>query len=109
VKNVMRKGKNPLVERRQIPRYLFECDLSGTELPLLASEAELTVFRGRVQNIGSGGLCFLTDRAIEVAQLIRCDLRIDSVPTAIRLVMQVRWSQSLPWEFGYAVGTSFLI
>jgi hypothetical protein len=111
MKNVMSDAseENLMVERRQDQRYLFACELTGTELPSLAAEAELIVFRGQVQNISSGGMCFLTDQAVQVSHLIRCEVRIDAVPTAIRLLMQVRWCRSLPGGAGYAVGTSFLI
>jgi hypothetical protein len=95
-------------ERRRDARYPFLCELKGTELSSLGSpQANPSVFRGRAQNISSGGLCVVVDEAVEVSRLIRCEIRVASVPVAIPLVMQVRWSRRMPE--GYAVGTSFVL
>ena len=95
-------------ERRRHPRYRVSGELRARELPLLGSpKGHKGVIRGRVQNISTGGFCVLTDQAMKVSNLVRCEVRLLKIPVAIPVVLQVRWIHRNSEEYAYKVGMQF--
>ena len=97
-------------ERRRHPRYPLAGELRARELPLLGSpKGHKGVIRGRVQNVSSGGFCVLTDHAMKVSDLVRCEVRLFKFPVQIPVVLQVRWIHKSSDGERYKVGLQFFL
>ena len=96
-------------EERQFPRYAVHCKVSVQPLRPSGITAEnLGAVEGEIQNISSGGFCFLADRPSELASVLRCEISFPGAPIAIPTLAHVRWSR--PDEHGgYAAGVRFLL
>jgi PilZ domain-containing protein len=76
-------------------------DLRGRKLPSLGLREEgKNVFRGKVENIGVGGICLLSDRSIPLSSLVRCEIVVPGTSVTIPTLMQVRWAQKRPNRIG---------
>jgi PilZ domain-containing protein len=76
-------------------------DLRGRKLPSLGLREEgKNVFRGKVENIGVGGICLLSDRSIPLSSLVRCEIVVPGTFVPIPTLMQVRWAQKRPNKIG---------
>jgi PilZ domain len=77
---------------RQHPRYPLPLIVNfevGASLTLQASHQKEE--EGIGQNISEGGLCLITDRALEESQVIKIRLPIPNVSATIPTLAEVRW------------------
>lgn len=96
-------------DRRRYPRYPFTCVVRARELSVLGlSRQKKGVVRGWIQNVSKGGLCILTNQALDAANLVRCEISLFKIPVAIPVVLRVRWVDKNPEGRGYRIGAQFL-
>jgi hypothetical protein len=96
----MKRGRRR--EQRQHPRFQLRTALRGRTLPplgILQGEGE-SAFGGRIQNIGAGGICLLSDRPIPVASVVRCEIVLPKTSAGIPTLMQVRWVDAASNQIG---------
>ena len=97
-------------EKRHTPRALREIRLHISTLSRLAVLEEPTIsLQGVTENVSAGGVCLLTDRALPLNSVVRCELAVSETPMSIPTLMQVRWLQSLEAAGKYKVGMQFLL
>lgn len=95
-------------ERRFHSRYPVCLKLIGHELPEI--EAGLSCcrfFDAWTENIGSGGLCLISDQEIRPASLICCQISLTDVPVAVPALMTVQWVERSE-SGGFRLGLKFL-
>ena len=100
-------------EKRQYQRYAVTCQLKGTALtPVDAfgrTRAAITQdICGEIPDISAGGLCLLTDDKVEVADALRCEIRVSSLPIGIPALVNVRWTGPSDGPYAYRLGLQFL-
>ena len=97
-------------EQRDHPRYVVPGKVSGRQLtPRGLPKARKSVIQGRMENIGAGGLCLLTNDTIKVSYLFQCEITIAKTPAAIPTFTQVRWVEKNAKGAKYRVGLQFLL
>ncbi len=97
-------------ERRHHPRYVVPCRVKGRQLPPLGfPKARKRIIQGRIENIGGGGLCLLTNDALKVPYLLQCEITIPKTAAAIPTFTQVRWIEKNAKGLTYRVGLQFLL
>ena len=74
-----------------------------------SSEASAVAVRGTIEDIGEGGLRFLTDRELPVSALVEFRIVVPSVPVPIPTLLSVRWSRKRRSGRRYDVGLQFLV
>ncbi len=67
------------------------------------------LIRGRLHDMSKGGFCVLTDKALKVLKVVRCEIGLAKVPAAIPTVSQVRWIQKNARGPRYRIGMQFLV
>ena len=67
------------------------------------------MIQGRIDNIGAGGLCLLTNDAIKLSYLLQCEICIPNTAAAIPTLTQVRWIQRNAKGVRYKVGLQVLL
>jgi len=101
----MKRGRRR--EQRHHQRFPLKTTLRGRTLPPLGippGEGE-SAFSGQIQNIGAGGICFLSDRSIPVASVVRCEIVVPKTSAGIPTLMQVRWADAA----SNTIGLQFLL
>jgi len=80
-----------------------------TELPQVGSkDRSPTVVRAKARDLSRGGMCVVSDEAIPLIGLVRCELALPGVPTPIPTMMQTRWSRTKNRD-KCATGLQFLL
>ena len=77
---------------RQHPRYPLPLMVNfevGASLTVQASDQKKEA--GNAQNVSEGGICLITDRALEESQIIKLRLSIPNVRATIPTLAEVRW------------------
>jgi len=102
-------GKRRADQRRE-QRYPFSCEVRAHDLPLYGvSKAHKGPIRGTVEDISSGGLSFLSDRAVKPSSLVRCAIRFSDLPVTLPVLTQVRWIQKEIGARKYRIGLQFFL
>ena len=97
-------------ERRYGRRYVLHLSFKGTQLSFVGvSRRPRGIVRGKVQNIGAGGLCLLASHGLAESQLVRGELILPDIPVGIPTLMQVRWIRRATEGPRYITGLQFLI
>ncbi|OLC95632.1 MAG: hypothetical protein AUH86_11575 [Acidobacteria bacterium 13_1_40CM_4_58_4] len=85
-------------------------EMRGEELLLLEfSQERKPTSRGWIQDIGTGGICFVGDEPMTVFALVRCEIVVSDTAVGIPTLMQVRWIQEISTGNGCKIGLKFLI
>ena len=103
----MTTGERP--ERRRQQRFRRQIELRAkqlTSLGLPRREPDSAI-QGQIQNIGVGGICFLSKRPVAESSLVRCEIAVSGTGATIPTLMQVRWTQKS--TNGYEMGLQFLL
>lgn len=88
--------RNADQEHRVHPRFPLILDIKMRELGLLFSQQQSpqTVL-GRLQNLSRGGLCAFTDKSLDGASMVVCDIVVPELPVPIPVLANVRWSEQI--------------
>ena len=62
-----------------------------------------------MRDISAGGLSLLTNRIVEVSDVLRCELPVQRLPVTIPVLCQVRWIRKNIDGRKHMVGLQFLI
>jgi len=80
-------------ERRQHERYPQVLEVHArTLLSGQTASAPPKEFDGRLHNLSNGGVCILSQCALQADTFLCCDLPVFDAPVSIPTLMQVRWT-----------------
>jgi len=65
--------------------------------------------RGKIVNVSTGGLCLLTDEALEIGQVLKMALPLPRVDVTAPTLAEVRWVKNESPKSGYQAGLRFLL
>jgi hypothetical protein len=65
--------------------------------------------RGKLTNIGLGGVCFVANQELPVSALVECRISVPSVPVPIPILLSVRWSRKRSSDSKHDIGLQFLV
>ena len=65
--------------------------------------------RGTVVNVSTGGLCLMTNEALEVGQVLKMALPLPRVEVTAPTLAEVRWVKNESSKSGYQAGLRFLL
>jgi len=83
--------------RRQHARYpLAQTVIFEVSAPLTLQESHQEEAEGDTQNVSEGGLCFITEQALEESQIIKIKIPIPNVVAATPTLAEVRWVKRQP-------------
>jgi len=83
-------ASSAVFDQRKHRRISWRAQMTANELP---SDSLFPGFKvtGEVINIGTGGVCIVSDVPLEAATVVQCDMRLPGVDVRIPTVMQVAW------------------
>lgn len=81
----------------------------GTLSQLTVLEEPKISLQGVTENVGRGGVCLVTDQALPLNSLLRCEFSVADTPMDVPTLMQVRWLQRVEGENKYKIGLQFLL
>ncbi len=97
-------------ERRVHPRFSHIMEMRGTELSSLQSpEERKPTTQGWIQDIGQGGVCFVSDKPMTLFALVRGEIVVSNSAVSIPTLMQVRWTGEMSAGQRCKIGLQFLI
>jgi hypothetical protein len=80
-------------ERRQHERYPQVLEVHArTLLSGQTASAPPKEFEGRLHNLSNGGVCILSQCALQADTFLCCDLPVFDAPVSIPTLLQVRWT-----------------
>jgi hypothetical protein len=80
-------------ERRQHERYPQVLEVHArTLLSGQTASAPPKEFDGRIHNLSNGGVCILSQCALQADTFLCCDLPVFDAPVSIPTLMRVRWT-----------------
>ena len=92
-------------EQRTHHRYSFAGSNIPPSIVHYPSNTE-TSLPFQIQNLSQGGVCLRGDSAVEVGEVVRCELGVPGLPVTIPTLLQARWNRQL--SNGYIVGMQFV-
>ncbi|SRR5712692_1909485 len=95
-------------ERRLHPRYPVNPALSKGVASLRLYKEGHELLQAQLQNLSTGGLCLLGNRAVELSQVFRCEIPLPELPVGIPTLLQVRWIERPTAAHAYRVGLQFV-
>jgi len=109
VRAVLTMKRQTGAERRLHPRYAVNPGLPKVAVALQGLHKQgHELLQAQMQNLSTGGLCLLGDRAVELSQVFRCEIPLPGLPVGIPTLLQVRWIDRPPDAHAYRVGLQFV-
>lgn len=106
------RGSRPDRERRRYSRYrprsVYDVRAMGLAEHGLEQPASRPVV-AHIHDIGAGGLGLVSNEALTVHQLLRCEIVLPGVRAGVPTLVRVRWCAKAPRRVGYRAGVEFLL
>ncbi len=108
VRGVLTMKRRTTAERRLHPRYPVNPGLAAVGAFQGLQEEGQQLLRGQLQNLSTGGLCLLGNRAVELSQVFRCEIPLPELPVGIPTLLQVCWIERPTGAHAYRIGLQFV-
>lgn len=93
-----------LDERRKYHRYELGIPVQYKNIKMLSGPLTGALTR----NIGEGGICFLGNEFLSLAQRLVLTLSLPAPSRPIKIISKVAWIQKVPMGDQYRIGSQFL-
>ncbi len=97
-------------EGRHDVRYPIHCQFRGRPLERLASgKPDSHGIEGTIQNISAGEMALFTSSPVSTSDPLYAEVLFPTMPVAVTLLLQRRWSHKQSDPAGHVTGLQFLL